>query len=169
MNSSALCHTKLFEIGETRLFETIEYLFYKANVCTKKQIEQLTNTIARGFFERTGLEPEGRKKFCNWMWKQIETKNPIKASEMITHLFYRSMQVKEPIESDLHVILLKTTIPCFREFAKLGYSYVDLDSGEENAINKWYAGFVESYLNREEIIENEEIFKLWRLVIKEYK
>lgn len=152
-------------IDDTKLFETIESLLYRPELYTKEKIEDHTNTIAIAFFQRTDKHPVQREEFCTWIWKEIKNHKIITPKKIISHRFMQSMLSQRLMNEKIYSRMLSDVIPKRRNIAMSEIPHHCFGKKQEKAVNKWYAGFIKSYMQdaaiKKESSFNKRINRVW--------
>lgn len=122
----------------------------------KKKLEYLTNTIAKGFFERTSIDPAGQSKFCEKIWKKIENGEVITPSQIIGQAFFQNLRSMNKFIPELHRAISNVVVPEIRLATLQDVPHRPAKEREEAIIHNWYVGFVESYIKDDQIADEIE-------------
>lgn len=134
------------------VFGPSERLFFNANQCSEEDIRNLTKMLKTTFMnlQPDKHKPEGRRAFRDMICQKISSKETIFPLDIIETDFFQNMQPKQKIPRKSHKQVLKHIVPPLRERAQK--ETLTLPIGQQEAIiNKWCAGFIESYMTPKQI------------------
>jgi hypothetical protein len=125
-------------------------LMYNTPYYNPEGVSKVTDALAKNYFNLTGIHLKGKEEFCAFIAQKKQSESPITPLEILSTAFFQNMQRSGP-PHEYHEIVLNAVVPRMLQTIQQEFPQATLQNDDTPEIKNWMVGFVESYMNEEQI------------------